>query len=96
MRILRRFCHPLSWSKRSTESPAIVVAFTGHRHINRITAYRDYLVVDTACLIGFPLGYRSVVLSDDGFFKTRFHTLDLPDLLQNSYDRSTLEENRVW
>ena len=82
--------------KTLDESPAIVAAFTGHRHINRITAYRDYLVVDTACLIGFPLGYRSVVLSDDGFFKTRFHTLDLPDLLQHSYDRSTPEENQVW
>ena len=48
--------------KTLDESPAIVAAFTGHRHINRITAYRDYLVVDTACLIGFPLGYRSVEL----------------------------------
>ena len=64
--------------------------------LDRITAYRDYLVVDTACLIGFPLGYRSVELSDDGFFKTRFHTLDLPDLMQASYDRSTPEENWVW
>ena len=82
--------------KTLDESPAIVAAFTGHRHINRITACRDYLVVDTACLIGFPLGYRRVVLSTDGFFKTRFHTLDLPDLRQRSYDRSTPEENRVW
>lgn len=82
--------------KTLDESPAIVAAFTGHRHINRITACRDYLVVDTACLIGFPLGYRSVVLSTDGFFKTRFHTLNLPDLRQRSYDRSTPEENRVW
>ena len=82
--------------KTLDESPAIVAAFTGHRHINRITAYRDYLVVDTACLIGFPLGYRRVVLSTDGFFKTRFHTLNLPDLRQRSYDRSTPEENRVW
>ena len=82
--------------KTLDESPAIVAAFTGHRHINRITAYRDYLVVDTACLIGFPLGYRCVTLSADGFFKTRFHTLNLPDLLRDSYDRSTPEENRVW
>lgn len=82
--------------KTLDESPAIVAAFTGHRHINRITACRDYLVVDTACLIGFPLGYRSVVLSTDGFFKTRFHTLNLPNLRQRSYDRSTPEENRVW
>ena len=55
--------------KTLDESPAIIAAFTGHRHINRITAYRDYLVVDTACLIGFPLGYRCVTLSADGFFK---------------------------
>ena len=78
------------------ESPALVAAFTGHRHINRITPHRDYLIVDTACLIGFPLEYRCVALSADGFFKTRFHTLNLPDLLQDSYNRSTPEENRVW
>lgn len=78
------------------DEPAIVAAFTGHRHINRITMYRNYLVVDTACLIGFPLGYREIVLSEDGYFKTHFHTLDLPQLNQDSYDRSTPEENRVW
>ena len=77
-------------------SPAIIAIFTGHRHINRITMYRDYLVVDTACLIGFPLGFREVILSEDGFFKTRFHTLDLPDLNEASFARSTPEENRVW
>ena len=76
--------------------PSLVAAFTGHRHINRITAHRDYLIVDTACLIGFPLGYREIILSEDGYFTTRFHTLDLPQLNQDSYDRSTAEENRIW
>lgn len=78
------------------DCPAIIAVFTGHRHINRITAHRDYLVVDTACLIGFPLGYREVVLTEDGYFLTRFHTLDLPQLRQDSYERSTPEANRVW
>ena len=78
------------------DCPALVAAFTGHRHINRITAHRDYLVVDTACLIGHPLGYREVILSEDGYFTTRFHTLDLPQLLQDSFDRSTPEQNQVW
>ncbi len=78
------------------DCPALVAAFTGHRHINRITAHRDYLVVDTACLIGYPLGYREVILSEDGYCKTRFHTLDLPQLIRDSYDRSTPEENRIW
>lgn len=78
------------------QCPALVATFTGHRHINRITYRRDYLVVDTACLIGFPLGYREIVLMEDGYFKTRFHTLDLPQLNQDSYARSTQEQNRIW
>ena len=79
-----------------TQSPAIIAAFTGHRHRNRITYYRDFLVLDTACLIGYPLGFREVHLSDDGTFTTTFHTLDLPDLLQASYDRSAPEANNIW
>ena len=76
--------------------PAIVAVFTGHRHINRITAHRDYLVVDTACLIGYPLGFREITLSENGYFTTHFHALDLAQLIEDSYDRSTLEQNRVW
>ena len=34
---------------------SIAAVFTGHRHLNRIRMYRDILVVDTACLVGFPL-----------------------------------------
>ena len=78
------------------DCPALTMAFTGHRHINRITAHRDYLVVDTACLIGYPLGYREIILSEDGYFKTTFHSLDLPQLLQDSYDRSAPEQNQIW
>jgi hypothetical protein len=46
--------------------PAVIAIFTGHRHINRIRMYRDFLIIDTACLIGFPLGFREVWLTDDG------------------------------
>ncbi|MCZ6632506.1 MAG: metallophosphoesterase [bacterium] len=79
-----------------TQSPAIIAAFTGHRHRNRITYYRDFLVLDTACLIGFPLGFRQICLLDDGYFHTTFHQLDLPDLIQASYDRSPPEANNRW
>ncbi|MYE89814.1 hypothetical protein F4X33_12540 [Candidatus Poribacteria bacterium] len=77
-------------------SPAIVALFTGHRHINRIRMYRDFLVVDTACLIGYPMGFREVQLRDDGYFETRFHQLPLPALIQESYDKSSPETNNVW
>ena len=78
------------------ESPAIVALFTGHRHINRIRMYRDFLVVDTACLIGYPMGFREVQLRDDGYFETQFHQLPLPALIQESYDKSSPETNNVW
>ena len=82
--------------KTVTESPAIVAFFTGHRHINRIRMYRDILNVDTACLIGYPMGFREIWLHDDGTFVTRFHRLDLPDIIQASFDRSSLEINQRW
>ena len=74
-------------------NPSIVAIFTGHRHLNRIRMYRDFLIVDTACLIGYPMGFREICLTDDGFLAARFHQLDLPDLLQASWDRSIREVN---
>ena len=79
-----------------TRQPSIVAVFTGHRHLNRIRMYRDFLIVDTACLIGFPMGFREIHLQEDGCFVARFHQLDLPDVLQASYDRSSLEVNDRW
>ena len=76
--------------------PAVVAVFTGHRHLNRIQAIRDFLVVDTACLIGFPLGFRRVRLNEDGMFTTTFCQLDLPEVLQDSYARSSPEANNRW
>ena len=55
--------------KTVKESPAIVALFTGHRHTNRIRMYRDFLTVDTACLIGFPMGFREIQLRDNGYFR---------------------------
>jgi predicted phosphodiesterase len=78
------------------EHPAIVAVFTGHRHKNRIRTYRDFLVVDTACLIGFPMGFREIQLRDDGYLIARFHALDLPELIQASAARSSPEENNGW
>ena len=78
------------------EHPAIVAIFTGHRHMNRMRMYRDFLIVDTACLIGFPMGFREIQLLEDGYFVTQFHQLDLPDVIQASFDRSSLETNDRW
>ena len=76
--------------------PAIVAVLTGHRHINRIRMYRDFPVIDTACLIGFPVGFREILLEEDGYCRLRFHQLDLPELIRASFDRSTPEANRRW
>ena len=78
------------------EHPAIVAVFAGHRHRNRIRTYRDFLIVDTACLIGFPLGFREIELCDDGYFSVRFHALDLPEIIQASAARSNTAENNGW
>ena len=78
------------------ECPSISIVFTGHRHMNRISEYNDCLIIDTACLIGFPLGYREVILSESGNFTTRFHRLKLPELIEDSRNRSTDIENRLW
>ncbi len=76
--------------------PSIVAIFTGHRHLNRLRMFRDFLIVDTACLIGFPMGFREIHLKEDGYLVARFHQLDLPQVLQASYDRSSLEVNDRW
>ena len=76
--------------------PAVAAAFTGHRHANRIRPYRDWLVVDTACLIGYPMGFRLIEVSDDGYMKCRFVPLDLPELIEESRARSSDDANRVW
>ena len=78
------------------EHPAIVAVFTGHRHRNRIQMYRDILIIDTTCLIGFPMGFREILLQDDGYLVARFHQLDLPELIQESFDRSGVAENNAW
>lgn len=79
-----------------SQCPSIAAVFTGHRHANRIRLYRDFLVVDTACLIGYPLGFRLLEVSDDGYMRCRFVPLDLPDLIEASRSRSSDDANRVW
>ncbi len=79
-----------------SQCPSIVAVFTGHRHVNRITAYRDFLIVDTACLIGYPFGFREISLSDDGWFSTRFHRLDLPDVMAAYRLRDDAGEDTDW
>lgn len=76
--------------------PAVVAVFTGHRHLNRIRMYRDFLIVDTACLIGFPMGFREIDLREDGLLTLRFRQLDLPEVLQASRERSSQEINDRW
>ncbi|MBT3342564.1 MAG: hypothetical protein HN712_17380 [Gemmatimonadetes bacterium] len=78
------------------ECPSVVATFSGHQHINRIRLWRDVLIVDTACLIGYPLGFREITVDDDGFMESRFHVLNCPDLLADSEARSTLEQNQAF
>ena len=79
-----------------SECPSIIAVFTGHLHVNRITAYRDFLIVDTACLIGYPFGFREVTLSDGGWFSTRFHRLDIPSVLETYRLRDDAGEDVQW
>jgi predicted phosphodiesterase len=32
----------------------VAATFSGHRHANRVRLFRDYVCIDTACLIGYP------------------------------------------
>jgi len=73
--------------------PAIVAVLTGHRHRNRISVVRDYLVADTGCLVEAPMGFREIWLQDDGTFLTRWHRLDAPDLVKSAFASRTEEQN---
>lgn len=75
---------------------SVVATFSGHRHVNRLRLWRDIVIVDTACLIGHPLGFREIALHDDGFLEARFHVLPCPDLLAASQSRSTREMNERY
>lgn len=79
-----------------SECASVVAVFTGHRHVNRITAYRDFLIIDTACLIGYPFGFREVTLSDEGWFSTKFHRLELPDVMAAYRARDDAGEDADW
>ena len=79
-----------------SECPAVVAAFTGHRHTNRIRLLGDLVVIDTSCLIGYPFGFREIVLDGGGWMTCRFRQLDLPELMQESYDRSDVMTNERW
>ena len=74
----------------------MVAAFTGHRHINRIRTLGDLVVVDTACMIGYPFGFREIALDGEGWMTCRFHQLDLPELTRRSYGRSDELSNDRW
>ena len=74
--------------------PAVVGVFTGHRHLNRISVVRDYLVADCGPLTVYPMGFREVWLKDDGYFSTKWHTLDSPEAVQASYDLQGEEQSR--
>ena len=75
------------------ECPAVAATFSGHRHLNRLRLWHDILIIDTACLIGYPLGFRQLHLDEEGYLSCRFQVLDCPDLLAASEARSTRHEN---
>ena len=75
---------------------SVVLVLTGHRHLNRISAYRDFLIADTSCLIGYPFGFREITLTDDGWFKSRFHRLSVPDAMDAYLNRDNAGEDAHW
>ena len=79
-----------------TDCASICVVFTGHRHLNRITTIRDFLIVDTSCLIGYPFGFREISLSDDGWFSTTFHRLTVPQASEAYGQRDDAGEDAHW
>jgi predicted phosphodiesterase len=78
------------------ESPSVAACFAGHRHANRVRLFRDYLCVDTACLIGYPLGFREIEIDDDGWMTCRWHRLDLPEVFQSSAELGTAQDRERW
>lgn len=79
-----------------TECGSIAATFAGHRHANRVRLFHDYVCIDTACLIGYPLGFREITVADDGWLTSRWHTLDLPDILQESAATGTRADQDHW
>jgi len=49
----------------------VAATFSGHRHANRVRLFRDYVCIDTARLIGYPLGFREITVTDDGWLTSR-------------------------
>ena len=78
------------------ECPAVAATFSGHRHTNRVRLFRDYVCIDTACLIGYPLGFRQITITDDGWLTSRWHTIDLPEILATSSQLADEEHNHRW
>ena len=74
----------------------VAAVFGGHRHANRVRLFRDYLCVDTACLIGYPLGFRELTVDDEGWLTSRWHTLDLPDVLDAASQLGDEEQRHRW
>lgn len=79
-----------------SECDSIVAVFTGHRHFNRITAYRDFLIVDSASLIGYPFIFREITLSNDGWFSTRLHRIEIPEVMSSYRQRGDAGEDDRW
>ncbi|MDA0334452.1 MAG: metallophosphoesterase [bacterium] len=78
------------------ECPTVAATFSGHHHANRIRLFRDYVCIDTACLIGYPLGFREMTLAEDGWLTSTWHTLHLPSLFALSAQLDTPEHNHHW
>ena len=74
----------------------VAATFSGHRHANRVRLFRDYLSIDTACLIGYPLGFREITVTDDGYLTSRWLTLDLPEIIEAASGLATDEHNHRW
>ena len=78
------------------QCPTVAATFSGHRHANRIRLFRDYVCVDTACLIGYPLGFREIIISDEGWLTSIWHTLDLPSIFAVAAQLDSKQNNDHW
>lgn len=78
------------------ECTSVAVTFSGHRHANRMRATRDYFSIDTACLIGYPLGYRMITVTDDAWLTATWHTLKLEHVGALAEALGTPQDKAHW
>ncbi len=78
------------------ECVSVVATFSGHRHANRLRVTRDYISIDTACLIGYPLGFRMITITEDAWLTATWHTLDMPSVGALAEALGSVQDKEHW